>query len=324
MSTSTDSASLFKKYIDEYGTTPTRPEYFITFCKKHGVKLRYKDCREIIQNPPQINPKLIKTPSNSLSGHSLNSNDSNNESDPYENNEQDELKYTHISHEHNNTNSHHDSHTQSSKSITLSIKQNNFTQLSTRERNISNPMSFSMDISNNSNYISPEILLNQIIPINNNNNSSINIISFHKNSNIYKNRHKYKYLFRDFIFTILYWFLLINGFFDFYDFGFWYFRFICFFLWNCILFISILCHYRFNSPPYYPVYYKSDSKYKPYFNKSAMQYIKHLCMYTYIDFYFSQKLMFLSLIHKKCSNIFRNIFQFVYSKIQSNFCVFFV
>ncbi len=242
--------------------------------------------------------KLIKTPSNSVS-QSLNNNsqdENNDDSDPYNNNEQDELKYN-TEHEHNtHRHSHHDTrssqhshHTHSSKSITITptIKQIHFTKLSTRERErtISESMTFSMNITNNNTYISPEILINQIIPITGNNSSNINIISYHKDSNTQTYEHKYQYLIRDFLFSIFYWLLIINGFCDFYDFGLWYFRFICFFVWHCILIISLLSHYRFNAPPYYPVYHDSEHKYKPYFNKSAVEYIKHICMHMYTSLF---------------------------------------
>eukprot|EP00483_Globobulimina_turgida_P008262 UN08278 len=85
-----------------------------------------------------------------------------------------------------------------------------------------------------------------------------------------------QYLFREFIFFILYWFLLLNGFFDLYHFGLWYFRFICFFLWHCVLILTLFCHFRFKSPPFYPVYSGSDFKFWPYFTSSAVEYMKDI------------------------------------------------
>ena len=125
-----------------------------------------------------------------------------------------------------------------------------------------------IDFDNDTNYLSPEILVDRIIPMDDN----MNIISFHREMT--EVRIKKSPLCRDSIFLCLYWIGLINGIIDIYHFNLWYFRLLSFSLWLMTMVISLLCHHYYKSPPFYPMYCGSDYQYHPKFNKPAVQYIK--------------------------------------------------
>lgn len=256
----TNAQSLYTKYCDEYGVAP-KAEYFIKYCKKHAVNIRYKECRQLLQNPPS-------TPKDSIIHTTDSSGDQINElkeedviikyDDTPDNNEQTPspsptAEITNIK-----------------KSTSPSKKYKHFQLLNASKRqSICEPVRLSMDASGNvsSNYVSPEILIDQMIPLNENNQ---NIISFHRDHSDQTHINK-QYLFRDFILFILYWFGLINGIFVFFDFNLWYFRYFCLFLWDISLLISLLSHIYYPSPPFYSQY---GQNYIPKFEQNAIEYIK--------------------------------------------------
>ena len=319
MSTVDNPKTLYVKYFEEFGVIPDKPEYFIAFCRKYNVTLKYKDCRQLFQNPPVRTNRAESLHLTDQSGDDEDDTEQQPITNITHNIQHEELKYHHIdendndeddtnnhspaNHSNNSNPSesltnpsskhtiiHHHQHQQSpspgtptpislpftshshsnkNNSTKTSIKPPNFQLLngSNKHKKLTDSaVELTMD-RHESNYLSPEILVDKMIPLN----DKMNIISYHRDLNeLTINKCP---LYRDSIFFILYWIGLINGIIDIYNFEIWYFRFLSVLLWLCVIAISLICHHYYKSPPYYPVYYESDCRYLPKLDKSAMEYI---------------------------------------------------
>ena len=267
--------SLYTRYFEEYGVLPDKPEYFMAYCRKYKVNLKYKECRQLFQNPP-----LKINGSNSSSIHIR---DSSNEQED----EEEELKYNTDDLQHP-ISAHLDPKQSPSPATPSPINYDNhdyrgqeFQRRPPNSPKIANYKLLKLQttntqpveyhgVDNSDNYISPQILVDKVIPINA---ETMDIISYHRKWNeVAINK---CHIFRDVIFSILYWIGLINGIFDFINpFNLWYSRWICLMLWIVAMSLGLLCHHYYKSPPFYPLFPASDCQYQPKFDKSAMNYVR--------------------------------------------------
>ena len=304
MSTTHNAKTLYVKYFEEYGQIPDKPEYFVAFCKKYDVRLRYKDCRQLFENPP------IRTNRNLHSSEPLTDNSNSADEDEetaVHHPEAEELKYHTDDHDPDNHNhspdniSHHShdssqhthphKHSQSPSPATPSpisfgsrttiTKKNSSSSSSSSPKKQKEPnfqllnnakkitiTESAIDFDNDTNYLSPEILVDRMIPLNDN----MNIMSYHRDMNeLQINRCS---LWRDGIFMCLYWITLLDGIIDIHSFGIWYFRFLALLFWLGIIVTSVLCHHYYKSPPFYPLYRDSEAEYRPKFDTTAVEYVK--------------------------------------------------
>eukprot|EP01083_Nonionella_stella_P154391 497410_1 len=284
MATAISIQSLYTQYYDDYGFAPKLPDHFMTYCKRKGLPLRYKECNQFLKNPhKEMNGEHIPNSAPSRRNSIQVSQYSDDEDNLFDMRE----------HSRNTT---HSTETESSKPssksmdsppITSGLKAMLFPSQMAKQKSSSNSNNGfhklnGIDIiptldASTGNYISPEILIDETIPIKD---DRMNIRSYHRDLS---ELHIHKCpLFRDLILFILYWLSLINGSMQLYTFNLWYFRFICLFIWICCLIIGVLCHMYGRSPPFYPTFRGSDARYIKKLDVSAAQYVTEWNQRKYI------------------------------------------
>ena len=46
----------YQQYYFEYGYPPSKPEHLMNYVANKGIKMKWRECQQILKNPPSIDP----------------------------------------------------------------------------------------------------------------------------------------------------------------------------------------------------------------------------------------------------------------------------